>query len=589
MTTNITSYDYDDLMDGFRLFMQSQEEFKDYDFDGAGIRQILRLLSYNTQIQAFENNFLFNELDLNTADLRENVASRAGTLGYLPGGYRCATLFVKVMVKATDLLTAPTRLTMNKQVTFFANKDGQVLQFSPDAEYSANLNNDGYYVFEKVALKQGVWNYTAFESSSATAIEQFIIPNAKVDADSIRVNVYASDASTAYERFVRFNNAFDMGKDERVFYLREGRGGLYNLNFGDGRMSKRLDIGNVVVAEYMVTEGAAGNNVSSLTPGSGIGNFFDIQVEALEGERSFGGADPEPIESIKAFAPMVFASRGNAVSDGDYVAITRSLFSEADKVNAWGGELNDPPKFGYTMVAVKPKNAKALTAEQKKLLTSLLAERNVGSVTPIVVDPDWTFIDVDLVVKYDNRATVLTEQSIRAKVEDGLRKYSASKLEFFQSSFESSNCASFVRDLDPSFRGVQAEFRYSKKFKPELNFNGVYEFKFNRGIRAGSVSVSGFTVADLDYEGYEYQIVDESGVLVLQKRRAEDGFVAVLNKNIGSVEYDIGLVRLSGFRPISLTGEDALLVVRPDSADQSIDGLRDSILSIGTINVTPRS
>ena len=87
-------------------------------------------------------------------------------------------------------------------------------------------------------------------------------------------------------------------------------------------------------------------------------------MEALEGERSFGGADPEPIESIKAFAPMVFASRGNAVSDGDYVAITRSLFSEADKVNAWGGELNDPPKFGYTMVAVKPKNAKALTAEQ---------------------------------------------------------------------------------------------------------------------------------------------------------------------------------------------------------------------------------
>ena len=69
MSTNYSSNDFNDIMDSLVLFMKSQDEFTDMNFDGSAIRELLRVLAYNAQHQAFQNNFVYNELQIDSAQL----------------------------------------------------------------------------------------------------------------------------------------------------------------------------------------------------------------------------------------------------------------------------------------------------------------------------------------------------------------------------------------------------------------------------------------------------------------------------------------------------------------------------------------
>jgi hypothetical protein len=50
MTTTIksTELDFFEIKDNLKLFFQQRDEFKDYDFEGSGIANILDVLSHNT-------------------------------------------------------------------------------------------------------------------------------------------------------------------------------------------------------------------------------------------------------------------------------------------------------------------------------------------------------------------------------------------------------------------------------------------------------------------------------------------------------------------------------------------------------------
>lgn len=586
-----TSYDYDDLLGRLKRFMQSQDEFKDMDFDGAAINALLRLLAYNTSLQGFSSNFLFNELDLNTAVLRENAASRASSIGYLAQGYRGAKIKVTVKVTPPDLSTAPPTLVMDRKETFFATKDGKVVQFSPSFPQSADLNSDGVYLFENIELTQGLWTYNSYTVQGDFAIEKFSIPNAKADTSTMEVLVYESATSDVSTVFNQFRSAMDLGMDSPVYFLRTGRDGLYSLNFGDGRASKAVSDGNVAVVAYITSEGASGNGISLLTPGSGVGGFFDVEVESLG--KSYGGADPESIESIRLNAPMSFASRGSAVGFRDYIPITKEVFPEAELVNAWGGEDHEPPMYGYVMLAVKPRGALTLTPDQKADLVSKLSKHNIGSITPTVVDIDWTFINGTFDVWYDAQSTILGQDGIRGKVRTNLDTYSKTRLETFNSEFDSVDIATFVKSLDSSIKRVDASFWYSKKFSPEINVNSAYDFNFNQALKPGTVRVHGFRMRDLDFEGYVYEIVDDgAGVLRLQKylEGLANPTPVLLKDFVGTVNYTTGLVKLSSFQPNSLTQEFVNVDAYPDkvSEEQHVFGSRDILLTLGTANVNPR-
>ena len=83
-TVNIesTQLDFEQIKSNLKTYLAAQSEFADFDFEAAGINNILDVLAYNTHFNALNANFALNEAFLNTAQLRSSVVSHAQSLGY---------------------------------------------------------------------------------------------------------------------------------------------------------------------------------------------------------------------------------------------------------------------------------------------------------------------------------------------------------------------------------------------------------------------------------------------------------------------------------------------------------------------------
>ena len=58
----ISELDFDGIKANLKNFLSQQDEFRDYDFEGAGMSVLLDLLAYNTHYMGFNANMLANEM-----------------------------------------------------------------------------------------------------------------------------------------------------------------------------------------------------------------------------------------------------------------------------------------------------------------------------------------------------------------------------------------------------------------------------------------------------------------------------------------------------------------------------------------------
>ena len=49
----VNSVEFDGIKNNLKAFLQNQETFRDYDFEGSGLSVLVDLLAYNTYYQAF--------------------------------------------------------------------------------------------------------------------------------------------------------------------------------------------------------------------------------------------------------------------------------------------------------------------------------------------------------------------------------------------------------------------------------------------------------------------------------------------------------------------------------------------------------
>ena len=117
-----TELDFNQIKANLKLFLQGQEKFSDYNFDGAGLSILLDVLAYNTHYNALYDNLVVNESFLDSASKRASVVSKAKELGYVPRSARCATAVIDVIVNSTTgtTLTLPKNTAFTTQVGNFS-------------------------------------------------------------------------------------------------------------------------------------------------------------------------------------------------------------------------------------------------------------------------------------------------------------------------------------------------------------------------------------------------------------------------------------------------------------------------------------
>ena len=161
----VTELDFDDIKENLKVFLKSQTEFKDYDFEGSGMNILLDTLAYNTHYLGFNANMLANEMFLDSSVLRSSVVSHAKALGYEVSSPRASVATVNV-----TLTTSASTRTMSAGTVFTTTVDGTSYQFVTVGDITAT--NTGTSVpFDGVKIYEGSYVTTRYTVDS-TDVDQ---------------------------------------------------------------------------------------------------------------------------------------------------------------------------------------------------------------------------------------------------------------------------------------------------------------------------------------------------------------------------------------------------------------------------------
>jgi hypothetical protein len=573
---NLLGLDFQDAKASLKSYLSSQATLKDYNFDGSVLSTILDVLAYNTHYQAFYANMVANEAFLDSATLRSSVVSHAKTLGYVPSSIRASKAVLNIPAPAASDNTYLSRGTEFIGVA----GDGTQYRFSLVDTVYANGDTEA---FESVQIYEGTLRRISYIYDSNRKNGTLLtIPNNKADTSTVRVRVQASptDTTGSSDVWSYTTNYINLTSTSKVFFLQEKELGIYEVFFGDNFLGAKPADGSLITIEYLETNGEAANGISSFTTAvSGLGTIETVSV-------SSGGASPESSSRIKFLAPRFYQSQSRAVTESDYVAKVYREYPNTDSVIVYGGETVTPPQYGKVFIAVKPVSGNVLSTDDKTTLVNTLKENSsVVSITPVIIDPDYIDVIVDSLVTFDPSRTTLQIGTLKALVVSYIFNYSSTTLESFGSNLYLSKLTQGINNLDTSILGNQTSLRLRKSVPVATiaAFRGL-EIDFKNPLyspheghtpdfspsdtRESVVTSSTFSHVNMDNTLVSNVLVSDDGKGNLNLVTFDDeGMMKMVMMKIGTVDYDRGLVTLSGrFRPVANTNFISV-TVKPRNQD----------------------
>jgi len=560
---NVTTLDFDDIKKNLKTFLSGQSEFQDYDFEGSAMSVLLDVLAYNTHYNALYNNLAINEMFLDSARKRNSVVSLSKMLGYSPRSATCSKATITLTVSAPG--SGATTLTLPAYTPFTTTIDGASYTFYTIGSVVAT-SSTGVFTFSNLVITEGTpltFNITVGTNT------RYIIPNSAIDLNTLTVRVQDSASSSVYTTFTKAETLIGVDSTTKCFWVKEIDEGLYELTFGDGNLGMQLDTGNIVHLNYFVSSLDAPNKARQFTYGGGTlisGAAISITTTGI----AANGAPAEDIDSIRFNAPRMYASQNRAVTPDDYKAIVYSQFSDAASVTCWGGEDNNPPVYGKVYVCVKPKDADKLTTTQKAaLIATILDQRNVVSVQPIIVDPEYINIALHVTVYYNEQATSKTASEIAAVVTNTINAYNANDLSRFDGVFRYSKLSKLIDNSDQSITNNITTVLLRRELNVRYNTSAQYILNminpiWSSGQPEESFKSTGFYIAGSD----ELHYLDDDGVAhVRLYRYGANGIKIIVNPTIGNIDYAKGVVDIKNLHITALADIDLEISIRPLSND----------------------
>lgn len=560
----IAELDFDTIKTNLKTYLKAQSEFSDYDFEGSGLSVLIDLLSYNTHYNAYLANMLVNEMFLDSAVKRTSAVSIAKHLGYIPRSARGARATVNIQVN--NPTGAPSTLTLSRYTPFTTTINGTSLTF-------VNLNpyvitpSEGNYIFSNVELYEGESFEYRYTVSNPGPSEKFIIPNANIDTSTLRVIVQNSSVDTTQTVYSFYDNLSSVKGDSTVYFLEENSNGRYEVFFGDNILGKKLTTGNIVILQYLISNGTAGN-VSSLlaqqfTISGTIEGNSNLSITTVN--NSNGGADKELLSEIKFNAPRSYLAQNRAITADDYKSIISSNYPEVESVAVWGGEDNVPPIYGKVIITLKPYSGYVITNTTKEAIKNTLlgSKRSLG-IQIEYKDPEYIYVNLDVTINYNQNRTTTTASNLINQARTAIENYFSTNLNKFDADFYLSKLVTTVDDINTAIQGTLIKVTLQKRIEPALNINNSYVgtdlINFQNRIKPTGILSTAFNVvvAGVNTPVYITDVPDTMppnengfGTLVLRDFNTDN----IINQNIGSVNYANGELEITSFTPIGYSSD----------------------------------
>jgi len=538
-----TELDFFTYRDNLKTFLQQQDRFKDYDFDGPNMAVLLDVLAYNTYNKGMYLNLVGSEMFFDSSQLRQSIVSHAKELNYTPRSRVSAVAYVDIAVAGNNMPSVMT-IPKNYPVTGRA-VDGQTFTFLTQEAISIGSANN--YTAKSVPVYEGkIINETFVANTSS----RYVLQSSNVDVNSIEVLVQASASNTSTETWKRETTLFGLSNNINAFFVQGYEDYNYELSFGNGVVGKKLTDGNVIKVTYRATLGDEANGIKSFTAPQAIEGFSAVTVN-LNSNTSYatGGSEHESNDDIKFNAPRYFQTQERAVTESDYVTLLKAQFPQLGALTAFGGESVEPKKYGKTIISAKPRGSDILPNSLKDQMVKFLKNKTTLSIDPIIVDPDFYNVTITTEVSYDLNATTKTPTELSSITSQAILAYNEQNLDDFGSDLRFSRLVAAIDDADVSIVSNDTTVLMTKKLYPILGT--VQSFSFNYGNQIQQDKETGATVYSSPFEWktgtttYNVYIEDDgAGKLRIVTVDLNDNKVVLLD-SAGTVDYTSGATTIS--------------------------------------------
>jgi hypothetical protein len=586
---NVSSLDFEDIKSSLKNYLKAQDQFKDYDFEGSSLSILLDVLASNTHYNAYYLNMVANEMFLDTAEMRSSVVSRAKALGYTPRSRTSASAVVSIecLVPVGD--PQPTTINIPKYAKYKTVIDGTAYYFNTldgaFANPTGRTSEDGQYniyATNNIRIYEGNYVQQKYIVDKQNTTQKFIINNANVDTSTLAVSVQQSETNTSTVTYNKVQNITDVTSESQVYFLQEVEKQLWEVYFGDGTVGKSLNQDNVVILQYLASTGAEANNASEFTYTAPISGYAqNIIVEDV----ASGGAEREGIESIRYLAPLNFNAQNRTVTATDYQTSILQNYPNVQAVSAWGGEDNDPPIYGKVYISLKPVAGFTITDSVKEQIKdSILKSRNVVSITPEIIDPNYLYIKPTVDFFYNRELGNKNADELSQIVRTAINNYSSSDLEKFNSYFKYSK---FVRTIDGADRAIEnstVRIRLAQRLEMTPNVLRAFQANFSNALNYPHIGHTGsITSNTFEYQGTDTCFISDDGNGVLGVYRNFLGERRVIQTNMGTIDYETGQLQLSQFAPSGANDKVLELIIFPRNQDVFV--VRNQILLVDDTDV----
>jgi hypothetical protein len=587
---DISQLDFDGIKDNLKTFLSQQDEFTDYNFEGAGMNVLLDVLAYNTHYLGYNANMLANEMYLDSADQRSSVVSLAKQVGYTPKSATSSKATIDVVVNNATGAS----LTMSRGTKFTTTVDGTSYSFVNNSNISISPI-DGVYKFSNLDIYEGTYLNYKYTASSSDEDQRFIIPNDNVDTTTLTVKIQESASDSTTNTYTLSTGVTGIDSTSKVYFLQEVENGRYEVYFGDGVLGQAVADGNIVILDYITCNRDEANGASIFTLSDSVGGFNNVTITTLNVAED--GDDPETIKSIKYNAPRDYSAQDRAVTAEDYKVLVKSIYANAQSVQVYGGEDAAIPDYGKVYISIKAKSGSNLTIATKVSLVASLKSYAVASVVPVIIDPETTYIILDTTFKFDSNLTTKDISTLQTNVSTAISIYNVNTLENFTGMFRYSAVTKTIDDSDVSILSNITKVKMYKFITPTLNNGTKYTLSFNNAFYnphsghnssdGGIVSSTGFKISGDDTNEH---FLDDDGAGNIRVYYLSGTTRIYTDSTYGTIDYTNGEIILTSANITSISNVDGAVSTRvrittlPSSND--VIPVRNQVLSIDTANST---
>jgi hypothetical protein len=599
---NFSNIDFDQIKVSIKEYLRSNSNFTDYDFEGSALSTVVDVLAYNTYITSYNANMISNEVFIDSATLRENIVALARNIGYVPRSRTSARANISFFVDTNSVTgNKPVSLTLKKGLAF----TGGGYTFNILDDITKPVIND-ISTFEELELIEGTYVNEVFEINYNNPNQKIILGNINVDTSTIRVNVRDGSDRSLSRKYNLANSLFDVKPTSKIFFIQEVSDQRYELIFGDGVFGTKLENNSLVEVSYCVSNGDVANGIDVFTySGRTFTNNGALVTSDFSAAstiaRSRNGKEIESVNSIRNYAPRIYASQYRAVTANDYEVLVPQIYPETESISVFGGEVLNPPQYGKVFITIKPLNGQFIPNFVKQNIVRELRKYTVAGIVPEVLDLKYLYVEFDTSVYYDTNRFG-SPSDLQTLVGENIDRYRKSKdLNQYGARFKYSKFISIIDRTNESITSNITTISIRRDLRAALNQFAGYEICYGNEFfieceKGYNLKSSGFKVPGVSDIVYITDIPNsdlKKGKLILFKL-SEEKTPIVVRKNAGEIDYIKGEILLYPINIIQTSktiGSENIveLSLRPKSND--IIGLQDLYLQLdvasSVINVIP--